>query len=67
MHEFVRRLKLAAERGVLPPGAASNAHIYHDDDCAFYQKQDCNCDPIIKISPPPFTIDAEGKATWGGS
>jgi len=35
--------------GILKPGTVTNVHIFHDDNCSFWETGLCNCNPDIKI------------------
>ena len=56
MHEFERRLGLAISNGNLTLGDSAemvfDITISHDEDCSFFQKQECDCDPLVTIRAP---------------
>jgi hypothetical protein len=52
MHEYMRRIKLAVDKGFLDSvkqEALMNAAVAHDNYCAFHKGRDCNCDPDITV------------------
>ena len=52
-HNYHKKLmKLFAEGKVLP-GSVADVEIRHDDCCRIYRGGYCNCDPEIKLRPPP--------------
>jgi len=41
----------------LKPGHVYSATVLHDDWCASNltgYRQDCNCEPIVRVNPSPF-------------
>ncbi|MDE5465227.1 hypothetical protein [Bradyrhizobium sp. CSS354] len=63
---YRHRLKAAAsELGTMP--GISHCTILHDDGCAIFQRQACNCIPDISIIPADggsvLVIDASGQAS----
>jgi hypothetical protein len=59
---FAAASDLAALRGV------SNCMIEHDNDCAIFQRQACNCVPEISITNDGsvLVIDAQGVVSKTG-
>ena len=52
-HTYFRTLVELVERGVLPPGLVGVVDVYHDDWCRINHGGYCNCDPEIRLRPPP--------------
>ena len=52
-HNYYRKLIKLVEEGKLPPGYVGEVDVYHDDWCRIYRGGYCNCDPEIKLRPPP--------------
>jgi hypothetical protein len=52
-HNYYRKLIALYERGVLPPGRVREVDIYHDDWCRIYRGGYCNCEPEVRLRPPP--------------
>jgi hypothetical protein len=52
-HNYYRKRMQLYQEGKVPPGRLSEVDIYRDDGCRIYQGGYCNCDPEIKLRPPP--------------
>jgi hypothetical protein len=52
-HNYFPKLMKFIEQHQLPRGCISNVDICHDDWCRVYRGGYCNCDPEIKLWPPP--------------
>jgi hypothetical protein len=53
LHNYWEKLLRFVEQWPLPPGRITEVDVCHDDWCAIYQGGYCNCDPEIKLRPPP--------------
>jgi hypothetical protein len=49
MHEYLRRIILSHQKGIIPRASMASAQVSHDDDCGFNHGTECDCDPWIKI------------------
>lgn len=51
MHEYLRRLLLAFDKGLLEKESFGLAEVLHDDWCQLFSNTgpECNCDPEIRI------------------
>jgi hypothetical protein len=47
---YVRKLARLMEKYPALQGSAFAAEICHDDWCAIYSGQPCNCDPDVEVS-----------------
>jgi hypothetical protein len=47
MHEYLRRINLALERGEMPDGTSAECSVIHSAECVVYKGGECNCDPEI--------------------
>jgi hypothetical protein len=45
---FLRKLSYLRRVGALPVGV-SQVNVYHDDGCAHFQGQACNCNCEVKV------------------
>lgn len=63
MHEYLKRLYLAMERGLIFKPAFYEMSVEHDNWCSFNQGGVCNCDPRITINGPQgdIRIDKNGN------
>ena len=52
-HNYFPKVMELIERGEVPPARVSEVDIYHDDWCRIYRGGYCNCDPEVKLRPPP--------------
>jgi hypothetical protein len=52
-HNYYKKLMELLEQGKLPPGRVTDVDICHDDWCRIYRGGYCDCDPEIKLRPPP--------------
>ena len=65
MHEYLRRLILAHQNGVIPERSIGDAYVMHDDDCKSFDGGKCGCDPHIRLDlkTGPMWVLADGTAT----
>jgi hypothetical protein len=47
---YVRKLARLIEKNPQLRGSAFSINICHDDWCAIYSGQPCNCDPDVEVS-----------------
>jgi hypothetical protein len=59
-HNYYRKLMELVEQGKIPPGRLTDVQVCHDDWCRIYQGGYCNCDPEIKLIPPPERFKCGG-------
>jgi hypothetical protein len=52
-HNYQRKVMELIEQGKVPPGCVREVDIYHDDWCRIYRGGYCNCDPVVRLRPPP--------------
>jgi hypothetical protein len=52
-HNYYRKVMELVERGELPPDRVSEVDVYHDDWCRIYHGGYCNCNPEVRLRPPP--------------
>ena len=64
-HEYMRRLLLALNLGLVDEGSAALATVGHDDKCGFLDGRTCDCDPDIRIDTMegPCWILSDGTVT----
>jgi hypothetical protein len=48
VHEYLRRILLATENGIIKKGVHF-PQVAHDGYCALYSGNECNCNPDITI------------------
>ena len=46
---YVRKLRHLARLGAFPRGDCARVEVFHDDWCAFFQGERCNCNPEIRL------------------
>jgi hypothetical protein len=65
VHEYLRRLLLAVDQGLIEGARLSDASIGHDEDCPYLVwAGECCCDPTIEVvtdSGRLVTVDSEGR------
>ena len=52
-HNYYKKLMKLVAQGRVPRGRLSDVDIYHDSWCRIYRGGYCNCDPEVKLRPPP--------------
>ena len=52
-HNYYEKVMKLVEEGKIPFDWIMLVDVYHDDWCRIYQGRYCNCDPEIKLRPPP--------------
>jgi hypothetical protein len=52
-HNYWPKLVELVEQGKVPPGSVNEVDICHDDWCRIYRGGYCNCEPEIRLRPPP--------------
>ena len=50
---YLAKLIKLNDEGKARPGVLTIAHIYHDDWCAFFKGEPCNCSPDITLEEAP--------------
>lgn len=43
-HNYVIKIAMLEEKGMLPSVGLFNLHIFHDNWCGIYDGRNCNCD-----------------------
>jgi hypothetical protein len=56
--DYVRILGHLAAVGTFPPGSVSQVVVAHDNDCAIWRGEACNCTPDVRV----VRHDAAGPA-----
>jgi len=52
-HNYYKKLMKLVAQGQVPRGRLADVDIYHDSWCRIYGGGYCNCDPEVKLRPPP--------------
>lgn len=47
--EYLRRLSLTIDKGMIDKGTAAHAYVAHDKWCKSHRGKSCNCDPDITV------------------
>lgn len=63
MHEYMRRISKAVEKGIIDVGAMAHAFVAHDSDCGIYAEKDCDCDPDITIKTQQGAMMVQNDGT----
>lgn len=50
--EYMRRLLLAIQKGIIPKKAVAMSQVLHDSWCGIHESKPCNCDPDITLHLP---------------
>lgn len=49
MHEYMRRILRAQNKGIIDKGTAAEVQVYHDTGCPWHKGKTCKCDPFIIV------------------
>jgi hypothetical protein len=52
-HNYYKKLMALVAQAEVARGRLSDVDIYHDAWCHIYRGGYCNCDPEVKLRPPP--------------
>jgi hypothetical protein len=50
---YVPKLVALWQQGRIAVGRLSHVEIAHDDGCAIFEGRCCDCDPEVRLFPPP--------------
>jgi hypothetical protein len=50
-HNYIRKLILMRQAGMLAAAGACELYVHHDDWCGVFSGGRCDCDPIIDTHP----------------
>lgn len=57
---YIRKLQKLQRQGLLPKEGLAEVAILHDDWCAIYKGQPCNCEPDINYRGQNLIVREEG-------
>ena len=52
-HNYFKKVLELLEKVEVVPGRIAEVDVYHDDGCALYRGEYCDCEPEVRLRPPP--------------